>query len=42
MHHDGHLHRILVSPAMRALGLGLAWAAALGALLAVLLRTFHI
>jgi hypothetical protein len=42
MQADKHLHRILLSPPMKALGLGIAWAAALGALFAMLVRSFSI
>jgi hypothetical protein len=42
MQDDSFLHRFLLSPLMKALGLGIAWAAALGALFAVLVRSFAI
>ncbi len=42
MQNDKCLHRFLLSPLVKALGLGIACAAALGALFAVLVRSFSI
>jgi hypothetical protein len=40
MRGDKRRHRFLLSHPMKALALGIAWAAALGALFAVLVRSF--